>query len=368
MPEVAARVKLTAPKKRTEFLDLFGGQPHAEYEGLYESGERALFVEKDHQTFAVAPVRMAKELASARKQTPVANPGIESIVVHTDKERHVTLIFQPFDVRVHQGMLVAENVRPMLNRFLDWLNVDDVDTVAWTMHLGDEQFYSQFLLRPSSQVNSQWTPTQLEKSVREKLSVLPKDLYASIQMMAPKQLGFRKIIGRFPAMMQVFSVSTLGGVDNGMAQFTTVLPAKAAPNLALGTLLAWDESTRTDFTKAPPKTQSEEPKLPDLIVDRLKLPMDVDFRRRPLKDAFDDIGEATYVKFEVDGDALKFAGYTQNMPQSFQLGEVPATKAIAKILEQYEKMCVCITDEEKNIVTVMTLDAAKEKKLTPLKF
>jgi hypothetical protein len=56
------------------------------------------------------------------------------------------------------------------------------------------------------------------------------------------------------------------------------------------------------------------------------------------------------------------------MPQTFTLGEVPATQAIAKILSQYDKMCVCITDEEKNIVTVMTLDVAKEKKLTPLKF
>jgi hypothetical protein len=169
-------------------------------------------------------------------------------------------------------------------------------------------------------------------------------------------------------MMKVFSLNTLGGTGDGMAQFTTVLPAKAAPNLALGSLLAWDESTRTDFTKAPPKPQTNEPKLPDLVVDRLKLPMDVDFRRRPLQEAFSDIGEATHVQFDIDGDALKFAGYTKNMPQSFTLGEVPATQAIAKILSQYDKMCVCITDEEKNIVTVMTFDLAKQKSLTPLKF
>jgi hypothetical protein len=298
----------------------------------------------------------------------VSKPGIESIVAHTDKERHVTVVFQPFDVRVHQEMLAAENVRPALNKFLDWLNVEDVDTVLWTMHLGDQKFYSQFLLRPAAQVDHQWTPMDLERSVRKKLATLPKELYAGVQMMAPTELGFRRIIGRFPAMMQVYSLSTLGGVDGGMAQFTTVLPAKAAPNLALGTLLAWDESTRTNFTKDRPKPQTEEPKLPDLVVDRLKLPMDVDFRRRPLQEAFMDIGEATYVKIEIDGDALKFAGYTQNMPQTFNLGEVPAKEAIAKILSQYDKMCVCITDEEKNIVTVMTLDVAKEKNLTPLKF
>lgn len=369
MPQVAARVKLMAPKKRSDFPTLFGGVSNNDFGiPVYEDGERAILVEADNQTFAVAPKELAEEMARSRQSKVVSKPGIESVAMQTDKQRHVTVIFQPFDVLVHKEALVAENVRPALNKFLDWLNVEDVDTVLWSMHLGDQKFYSQLVLRPASQAENQWTPSDLEKSVEKKLSALPKDLYAAVQMMAPQQLGFRKIIGRFPAMMQVVSLSTLGGVDNGAAQFTTILPAKAAPNLALGTLLAWDESTRTDFTKGAPPTQSEDPKLPDLIVDRLKLPMDVDFRRRPLQDAFKDIGEATYVKIEIDGDALKFAGYTQNMPQTFTLGEVPATEAIAKILSQYDKMCVCITDEDKNIVTVMTLDVAKEKKLTPLKF
>jgi len=168
--------------------------------------------------------------------------------------------------------------------------------------------------------------------------------------------------------MKVFALNTLTGTVGDVAQFTTVLPAKAAPNLALGTLLAWDESTRTDFTKEPPKPATNEPKLPDLIVHRLKLPMDVDFRRRPLQEAFNDIGEATHVTFEIDGDALKFAGYTKNMPQTFNLGEVPANQAVKKILSQYEKMCVCITNEDKNIVKVITYDVAKKEGLTPLEF
>lgn len=366
-PDVAVRVKLTASQMKSEFLTRFGGMRSDEFGyPVYLDGKRAFLVERDSQTFASAPESMVGEMVGRQKKELAATQaGIERIVVHTDKERHVTLVFQPFDVRIHQDSLVAENVRPILNEFLDWLNVDDVETVLWSMHLGEEQFFSQVLLR----ANHQWTPRQLERDLRNKLAVLPEELYEAVRLMNPKRVGFRKIIGRFPAMMKVFSLSTLGGTGDGMAQFTTVLPAKAAPNLALGTLLAWDESTRTDFTKEPPKTQSNEPKLPDLVVDRLKLPMDVDFRRRALKEAFEvDIAEATSVKFVLDGEALKFAGYTQNMEQNFKLGEVPASEAIKKILEQYDKMCVCITDEEKNIVTVMTFDAAKQMGLTPLKF
>ncbi len=364
-PEVAVRVKLAAARKKSEFLTRFGGAPNDDYgpTTVYEDDKRAYLVEEDLQTFAVAPLRMAEEIARSRKPTLVTKPGIESIVVHSDKDRLVTVVFQPFDLRMHQEVLVAENVRPVLNRFLDWLNVDDVETVLWAIELGDEQFYSRLMLR----ANHQWKPTQLEKDVQKKLAALPAELYAAVQMMHPQRLGFRKIIGRFPAMMKAFSLSTLGGTGDGMAQFTTVLPAKAAPNLALGTLLAWDESTRTDFNQAPAQPQSKEPKLPDLIVERLKLPMEVDFRRRPLQDAFSDVGEATHVQFDIDGDALKLAGYTKNMAQNFNLGEVPATQALAKILSQYDKMCICITDEDKNIVTVMTFEVAKQKKLTPLK-
>lgn len=368
-PEIATRIKLTAPRKKSEFLTIFGGSPNNDFGyPVYEDGQRAFLVERDSQTFALAPARMAEDIVRAKKQTPVTDQGIESIVAHTDKDRHVTVIFQPYDARMHQEFLVAEKVQPAWNQVLEWLNVDDVETLLWSMHLGDEQFFSQFLLRPNSQANRQWTPALLEKTLRKKLAALPPELYAAVRRMTPQRLGFRKIIGRFPAMMQVYALSTLGGTGEGMAQFTTVLPAKAAPNLALGSMLVWDESTRTDFTKAPPKPQTSDPKLPDLIVDRLKLPMEVDFRRRPLQDAFSDIGEATHVQFEIDGEALKAAGYTKNMAQSFNLGEVPASKAIAKILKEYDKMCACITDEEKNIVTVMTFDVAKQQGLTPLKF
>ena len=363
-PQFATRVKLTAPRKKSEFLTLFGGQRIDDYgDPVYVDNERAYLVEDDLQTFAVAPANLAEEMARARRELPVTKPGIESILLNTDKSRQVTVVFEPVDVRIHQEFLVAENVRPVLNEFLDWLGLD-VETAVWSMHLARGKFYSQFLFRNGHD----WTPLKLEREVAGKLDRLPQELYAAVQVMNPKQMGSRKIIGRFPAMMKVYSLSTMGGIGDRLAQFTTILPAKAAPNLALGTLLAWDESTRTDFTKQAPKPKTSEPKLPDLIVDRLKLPMDVDFRRRPLQDAFSDIGEATHVKFDIDGDALKVAGYTKNMAQTFNLGEVPATQALKKILSQYDKMCVCITDEDKNIVTVMTSDAAKQKNLTPLKF
>ena len=57
-----------------------------------------------------------------------------------------------------------------------------------------------------------------------------------------------------PAMAKVVAMSTLTEHGPRHVRLITPLPDRAAPNLALGTLLAWDESTRTDFTRAAPTT------------------------------------------------------------------------------------------------------------------
>ena len=92
--------------------------------------------------------------------------------------------------------------------------------------------------------------------------------------------------------------------------------------------------------------------------------IEIDFRRTPLQDAFAYLGEETQVEFEIDGDALKLAGYTKNMPQTFYLGTVPATKALHAILNQYDQM-VIVLDESKQAVTVTTKAAAAQKGLKP---
>ncbi len=372
-PEVAIRAKLVKEHDKSEFLNKFQGVPTTEYGyPVYRDDKHVYVIDGEktddnkiiYNTFAVAPVARAEEVAKSRRPRFTSSDGIMALIEKTDREHHVTVLFEPFDLRLHKKVLVAENVTKILDEFLDWLEVDDVETAVWSMHLNEDNFYSRFQLRPKSP----WTPAKLERDMQKKLKTMPAKLYQAVLLMSPDRVGYRKIIGRFPAMMKVYALSTLGGTGEKVAQFTTVLPPIAAPNLALGTMLAWHESTQPDYGKAPAKPIAKEPKLPDLIVDRFKTKMDAEFSRRPLQDAFDDIGEATSVKFEIDGDALKDEGYTKNMAQTFKLGEVPANEALKKILSQYDKMCICITDEDKNIVTVMTLKFAKKKGLTPMKF
>ncbi|MEO1995508.1 MAG: hypothetical protein ABGZ17_09560, partial [Planctomycetaceae bacterium] len=253
--------------------------------------------------------------------------------------------------------LVADNVRDILNHFVDWLG-DDVESAAWSLHFGDK-LHSELLLRNHNSTH----PARLQSKLRKRLDVLPEEVYSAVKMMKPQQLGPALIIGRLPAMLNAVRHGTRAGIGPRFVQLTTVLHERATPNLAMASLLAWDESTRTDFESVPVESD-ENSNLPDSLADRLKSKIEADFRRTPLQEAFEFIASETKVQITLDGDALKLAGYTKNMPQTFSLGTVPAEDVIRKILTQYDAMCV-VVDEKRKLATVMTKSVAKSKNLKP---
>jgi hypothetical protein len=111
---------------------------------------------------------------------------------------------------------------------------------------------------------------------------------------------------------------------------TTVLPAKAAPNLALAVLLTTNELSRRaagDSPQAPAST-----KLPETIAGRLKLEVLAEFNRTPLEQVIKYIGDEIQVDFVVDGEALRLTGYTRNMQQTLSLGKVPAIRVLKELV------------------------------------
>lgn len=140
----------------------------------------------------------------------------------------------------------------------------------------------------------------------------------------------------------------------------TVLPAKAAPNLALGTLLTWDEVRRgggpstTAVAAAAIKTEK--------VAVRLKKEILAEFSRMPLEQAVKYIGEETGVDFTVDGEALRQTGYTRNMPQTMSLGKVPASRALKEMLSvSNQKDLAVYVDEAAGTAVMSTRPALKQQ-------
>lgn len=365
-PDVTGVFHLKEGKKKSELLLSVAGTRKDDYGYPVYEGEKYTRLIHDDRTIAAAPNgTLAQDMVGAIQYPAPTVAGIEELLPLTDSERHLTIAFIPREIRRMQDVMFKTELGPAVNQVLDWLG-DDVESVAWSLHVG-EQFYSSLLLRNNLTAGA--TPTRLQREMREQLDELPRDILNMVSRMTPEQRGRRRLIGRFPAMMKVFSMATIGGIGDRFVQLTTVLPERAAPNLALASLLSWDQSTRTDFSLPAPTTSpgGGGPKLPDKMADRLKKRIDVDFRRTPLQEAFAYISDETKVPIEIDGDALKLSGYTKNMPQTFKFDQpAPATQALQEIIKKYDQMVV-VLDEEKKLMTVMTIAVAKKKGLEPFK-
>ncbi|HQZ64194.1 MAG TPA: hypothetical protein PLY87_03925, partial [Planctomycetaceae bacterium] len=107
---------------------------------------------------------------------------------------------------------------------------------------------------------------------------------------------------------------------------------------------------------------------PDTIAERLKTAVVIEFKNTPLNEAMTYIGTAIKTEITIDGEALKAAGFTQVMPQTYDLGSVPALSAIDAILQKYaaeRDPIVLVVDETNKKLLITTGIKAKADGLTP---
>lgn len=363
-PELTAVVHLVEERRMSDLLDEFGSDvidEFAKYK-VYQKGDRATLI-LDTKTFAVAPLPYGAELADwVETANYNTSDGILDLLPHTDRDRLLTVVFEPADVQLHLEALVSEAARPAMSRVAEWF-ATQAETVSWSVHTG-EAFHSEVLLRGPRTTSA----LTVEENVKRQLADLPSTLVDVVRKMRPQRSGFRQLIGRLPAMIEVSRQATITSLEGKSVRLLTIMPPKAAPNLALGTILAWDESLRTDFTAVPPTTVAgTSGETPKTVRERLQLPVDAEFNRVPLQEALDYIGREIQVSVEIDGDALKDAGFTKNMAQTFTLGKVPAATALGAIIKQYEepgKQMVVVLDEARMTLIVLTKKFADERGLT----
>jgi len=358
-PSLAVVVRLKNELKKSDLLDRLSGELVDTFgHPVYVSNERAACI-VNLKTYAICPASMAEDMVNAISGQNPQPTGLEGLLELTDRQRHMTLLFEPTAILLDSDFMAPTRALPLLKQCMDWFG-DDAETVAWSLHLADDRFYSDLAIRNTTNIRS----ASLEERMHQRLQTLPNDVLAAVKYMQPQEQGKRQIIGRFPAMTKVISLATLTEHGPRHVRLVTALPERAAPNLAIGALFTWDEGTRTDYTRQlTPTSPAGSPTANMTIADRLKKKIEVDFRRTPLYEAVGYIGSETGVTIDIDGDALKLAGYTQNMEQSYNLGQVDALVAMQEVLKPpREKMCF-VLDEAKNTVLLTTLPSAEQKGL-----
>jgi hypothetical protein len=359
-PDVAMVVRLREPPTHQDLVKQFGRMRPDPNVEVYEAADYSYLV-VDSQTFVVAPLLMAEELHEAKSSEATPSPDMEPLLQESDRTRHISLLFDLPILDSHREDAFIPELQMAADKVLFWFG-DQIETVSVSMHL-DQHFYIETLLRQSTSS----TPVKTQRFMQVRLDRLAEDILGMVQRMNPSTVSSRQIIGRFPAMLQAFNVGTTAHAGPGYARLVTLLPKHAAANLAVGTLLTWNQSLLTNFDE-PKISKGGGTAIPDKLVDRLKMKVLVDFRRTPLQEAFGYIGESIKTDVSIDGDALKAAGFTQNMPQTLDLGEVTVLEAIDAILEKYAKErdpLVLIVDEENKKLILSTKVKSEADGLKP---
>ncbi len=357
-PKVATVVTLAEETKRSDLLLEFRGELLTEFgHPIYLAGDQAMLILDDSRTYVIGPRDNAQEMVDAMSYGGITSDGIDELLQQSDTARHFTVLFEPQMLRDFRDNLFSEDLHPLVDSFLDWFREEEIDTIAWSIHL-DESFFVEMYLRNRNLL----TEKKLQSIVRARLEQLPENLLEAVQSMNPQEFGRRRLVGRLPAMMKVVTMAAQSQPGDRYVKIAANLPQQAGANLALASWLAWDESVNTGSGGAGSPSPQRGPKP---IAERLQTPIFAEFAEElPLMQAFTYLGESTNVRIEIDLSALENAGYTRNMPVSFKLGTVPGMHALHEILQQYEDLAV-VVDDKADLVTVMTDAAAESKNLQP---
>ncbi|MBS0267272.1 MAG: hypothetical protein JSS02_35435, partial [Planctomycetes bacterium] len=271
--------------------------------------------------------------------------------------------------------LAPDNAQKFLESIVDFFG-DDVDAICWSLQLGDQSggtpLQSEVLVRN----RLSRTPAKLRGDLEKKLAQLPAEVLGLVKMTNPQKIGEKKVIGRFPIMTKIVEQSTRFDTGHRLVAMKMELPERAGPNLALGTLLTWNQTTLPGFGKsAPAPAVAAAGDLPAKVVDRLKKKITVEFRRDFLYKAIEFISEETGVTFKLDGPGMKDMGVTQNEYQTFSMENVPATRVLYKILVENSRdkvwpdgKLVLIIDEDQKTATITGVNFAKNRNQTPFVF
>jgi len=358
-PDVSAFVRLIRPATLSEVDHRFGGTRSDRGPlPVFIKGDRALVV-RDEQAFAVGPAESSQEMVEAREQPNPTDASIEELLKETDRDRDLTVVFRPDDLDRLRDSLVSSQWSSALHVLATWLDPGAVEGAVLSVRL-DDPLRVQLVTWALPVVYG----PHLAETLKQRLNRLPTELVQYAERLQPSVPGPRKLIGRLPAMCKALALGTRSQADRRLVSLESVLPERAAPNLSLATYLMLAEGPASARRPAagPVVTRPEGPRT---LAARLQMIVDVDFRRTALSEAFESIGSDIGVNFELDGGAFKLAGYTKNMPQTFQIKGAPAIQSLQKILAAYPKLAL-VGDEVRRTIVVTTSEAAAAQHKTPM--
>ena len=307
-----------------------GDGPDVYYLGDSENG--ALANDASVKRFALGPVAQIQEVA-ANEGGAIPLPRLMNQVwkkssVESDLIALITPNFLFADGREMLRSAAPEMVDP-LRSFL----IPDVAAVLISAKTGDQNLYAEMCLMPSGGV----TEAKLMRNTNDAMTGLPTWAENFLVDSVPDQ-SWRLLATRMPLMFQFLVDHTRFGASDGTIVANAYLPAPAATQITMTTLLAMNTQPGSSSSVAVADTAEE----PLTVEQMLNRKMSVDFDQESLEFGINVIVDqfksdlpdgSTMPNVRIIGGDLETAGITQNQQiRDFSKADLPLRTVLTDLL------------------------------------
>jgi hypothetical protein len=325
----------------------------------------------DERTCVIVPVELSNEVPEAAKNPLPTDLGVEEVLQRSTANDQIVIVGIPHDLQIHRAVLSDPGFELGWEALLGFLEQEHRHAEVFAVSSRWSHSGTEVTLRIKGSNTAKMN--NVRSVVETRLAELPglAQQATTTDRIPP---GFLAIARRFPSMLRTVQELCQFEVAGRQIVVRSQLPERALPNLLLGGILLWHNQISIGPAPrepaATPPLEPVSPPPPDskplTIAELLQKPIDVDFRREPLEVALQTISAEIGRNIEIDGDALKLAGYTRNMPQTMQLERFPAGGVLQKILVQYDQMALAIIDGTPETLLLTTKESARQKQLRTL--
>ncbi len=262
------------------------------------------------------------------------NPRVNYLLKFTDENRLVSLVCNPTYLFKEGPSLLPgqEKLWPTLERVLDF----DVDALALSLHVDDQNFFTELRMTPSGSLG---TPDRAALLYKDKLKAWETNVQSYITGIMTKQppaYGVA-VLMKFAQQVGKYAMLTRVGEDQKTIVVRTYLNAAAAEHMILGSELAlayngigagaMGSGTTSVATTQQPQT------LGDSVEDKLKKTISFSFDREALDKTMVLFSEEIGVPVEILGGDLQLEGITKNQSiNNLAMKDQPANEVLKKIL------------------------------------
>ena len=364
------------------------GQPAPQKEGnatYYTGKDWAFYIAtapEDERTFVMGDAVDIKEVAKSGGGPPLLARDMHRLLLLTDADRHVTILFNPPFFFNDDGEPLFAAERQKVREPLSWFLGDGLKSAAVSMQFGDSFYWEMRMLGSLDK-----EPFKLATELRERLQVIPKSLEDYVDKITPSSY-WSKLSRRYPLMVNALHTNLRVGVDHDTALVNGYLEGPAAHSLALGGELL--------LVSAPGagggQTATAKPLGPKTIEEAMQLKTSFSFAQQSLEFAMRDLAEdvktnltkGSSVDFAIKiiGPDLQLDGITRNQSirdfaqDNQSVADIltalcrkanpdPSAKQASDLTQKLIWVIAADPDnKDKQIVLITTRAAAEKKKFT----